>query len=377
MSLRDQYPDAPQSPDANGCLGLPGTLIPPPIINSAPPGNSPKGIIAASIAATAPAGAMGVALDSTTGVRQPIDWGAASSGAGHTFGDALLLQAESQQEELNGQHAKQRGQRGQQQLQGAQSNLALDGVRDVLSLSALGGETLHFDQSGTLGRGGFSSCFLETTTSDSSAATPGGGSSANASHASTSTGSTAEGQGKNLKITFDTLLYACQNGDDFLVTKWLETMGEKAACVLNDNPALLNRAVFGQHVKMVQMLLKANADPDADAQHVVNLARPFGGEQWPLRLAVQHGYTEICRLLLEHNACLEPAHGRLVGGMASIHTGEDDSGSLLGAAAFKGHVQIVQLLLDAQVPARSSNPPRFLSCRSVIVLLPCAFLRLM
>ena len=351
LNLRDQYPDAPISPGANGCFGLPGTLIPSPITSTTPlGGNYPKGFIAASIAA---AGVTGIAPDPTTEARQPIDWGSASSGPGHTFGDALLQQVESQQEQLLDQHEilKQRGQR-EQQPEGVQANLSLLGdVRDMLSLPAMGGETLPFDQSGKLGRG-LSSCFLETTTYDSRAATPGDASSAYASH--TSMGSTAEGQKQNLKITFDTLLYACQNGDDFLVTKWLETMGEKAACVLNDNPALLNRAVFGQHVKMVQMLLKANADPDADAQHVVNLARPFGGEQWPLRLAVQHGYTEICRLLLEYNACLEPTQGRVGGAMANIHLGEDDSGSLLGAASFKGHVQIVKLLLDAQVGRQAS-----------------------
>ena len=37
------------------------------------------------------------------------------------------------------------------------------------------------------------------------------------------------------------------------------------------------------------------------------------------------------------------------------HTGDDDSGTLLGAAAFKGHLDIVRLLLDAQADVNGRN----------------------
>ena len=138
-----------------------------------------------------------------------------------------------------------------------------------------------------------------------------------------------------------------------------------ASCVLrlNANPALLNRAVFGNNVAMVTMLLEAKADPDAGAKAPPQ--RPFGGEGWPLRLAVQHGFTEICGLLLTHGARLEPPRAGGAGSPMGIHSGEDDSGSLLGAAAFKGHVKIVELLLNAQadVNGRGENGklPTFLT----------------
>ena len=157
------------------------------------------------------------------------------------------------------------------------------------------------------------------------------------------------GDGHRMVVNFDTLLYAVQNGDVFLVQTWLHNVDQRAAELLNKNPSLLNRAVFGQHEVMVRMLLEAKADPDAC--HITPAgtpaaARPFGGEAWPLRLAVQHGYTDICRLLLEHNARIEPPNNR--GALAGMTTSDDDSGGLLGTAAFKGHIEILELLLDTE-----------------------------
>ena len=78
---------------------------------------------------------------------------------------------------------------------------------------------------------------------------------------------------------------------------------------------------------------------------------------------MQHGYTDICRLLLEHNARIEPPNNR--GALAGMTTSDDDSGGLLGTAAFKGHIEILELLLDhrADVNGRgqSGNLPNFLT----------------
>ena len=248
-------------------------------------------------------------------------------GGGHRFGDSLLENASIlQQREL---HATSRG-------------------FGAASLSKLGNETLHFDQSGEVAGTG-------------NALSNGLGRATQADFGSESAGGDSP---TKLKVSFETLLYAVQNGDELLVTGWLEKMGERAAGVLNENPSLLNRAVFGQHENMVKLLLEANADPDAN--HAITLARPFGGEQWPLRLAVQHGYTEICRLLLQHSARLEAQVPRSTGIMSSMHTGDsEDAGSLLGAAAFKGHAEIVELLLDhhADCNGRGENGrlPQFLT----------------
>ena len=111
--------------------------------------------------------------------------------------------------------------------------------------------------------------------------------------------------------------------------------------MLNKNPSLLNRAVFAQNVDMVKILLEAKADPDAQTPSITGI-RPFGGEAWPLRLAVQHGLTDICALLLEYGARLDAPKDHQVINKLGIHSGDDDSGSLLGAAAFKGHCDIIK-----------------------------------
>ena len=138
---------------------------------------------------------------------------------------------------------------------------------------------------------------------------------------------------------------------------WLSQAGERAAELLNSNPALLNRAVFGAHVEVVRALLDAKASPDARPPN----DRPIGGEAWPLRLAVQHGYTEICHLLLTHGARLEnpPPSANAQRGSMSLQTREDDSGSLLGAAAFQGHRDIVELVsVVPYVTSASQGAPR-------------------
>ena len=167
-----------------------------------------------------------------------------------------------------------------------------------------------------------------------------------------------DGTERTLKINFDTLLYAVQNGDEFLVRTWLNSpaVGSRAPELINQNPALLNRAVFADNAEMVALLLEANADPDAGSFQAAKshmLGRAFGGEQWPLRLAVQHGYYKVCKLLLEHNAKLELPkemnRGAVLPMMAGLHTGngDDNQNGLLGSAAFKGFTEIAELLLNA------------------------------
>jgi hypothetical protein len=53
-------------------------------------------------------------------------------------------------------------------------------------------------------------------------------------------------------VNFEKLLFAMQNGDLFLVRAWLQAAAGKAVDLLNTNPALLNRAVFGNHADMVR-----------------------------------------------------------------------------------------------------------------------------
>ena len=65
--------------------------------------------------------------------------------------------------------------------------------------------------------------------------------------------------GAKVVVNFDTLLYAVQNGDVFLVQTWIHTVGDMGAEILNNNPALLNRAVFSNNEKMVELLLEAKA----------------------------------------------------------------------------------------------------------------------
>jgi ankyrin repeat protein len=66
--------------------------------------------------------------------------------------------------------------------------------------------------------------------------------------------------------------------------------------------------------------------------------------------------TSIVRLLLSFNAQLEPPTARSAAN-TGLHTGDDDSGTLLGAAAFKGHSEIAALLISAHadVDGRSQS----------------------
>ena len=51
---------------------------------------------------------------------------------------------------------------------------------------------------------------------------------------------------------------------------------------------------------------------------VLGVPRSYLRRAWPLRLAVQHGYTNICKRLLEHGAQLEPP-------IRASSTGEEDA----------------------------------------------------
>ena len=51
------------------------------------------------------------------------------------------------------------------------------------------------------------------------------------------------GDGHRMVVNFDTLLYAVQNGDVFLVQTWLHNVDQRAAELLNKNPSLLNASL--------------------------------------------------------------------------------------------------------------------------------------
>ena len=77
--------------------------------------------------------------------------------------------------------------------------------------------------------------------------------------------------------------------------------------------------------------------------------------------------ASIVRLLLAFNAHLEPPIARSAAHMG-LHTGDDDSGTLLGAAAFKGHYEIAALLISARadVDGRSHSGGEHLASSNLI-----------
>ena len=270
-------------------------------------GTSANGATAAGSASANGVGSLG---NGGVSVSALPPWKVGPSGGDHRFGDSLLMGAVADMVKAEGRDAAAPG--------------------SAASSSPFGSESVHFAQQA--GNGGPSSAYA---LGDGEADAEAGGEVG-----------TADGSGElveKVTVNFETLLFAVQEGDTFLVQTWLAAPGvsERAPEVLNKNPALINRAVFAANSVMVALLLDAKADPDA-AQRLPQ--GPFAGESWPLRLAVQHGSTEICKLLLEHGARLEPPSARFASRPMGIHAGDDEA--LLGAAAFKGFAEIAELLLD-------------------------------
>jgi hypothetical protein len=90
--------------------------------------------------------------------------------------------------------------------------------------------------------------------------------------------------GKQVVVNFDTLLYAVQQDDLFLVRTWLNAVADKATSTLLAHPQLLNRAVFGEHEEMVLGLhLMLPPPPRPHTNHRNHRIRPLR-HHTPLRL---------------------------------------------------------------------------------------------
>ena len=111
---------------------------------------------------------------------------------------------------------------------------------------------------------------------------------------------------------------------------------------------------------MVTLLLGAKADPDRNVPD-----RRTAGEVWALRVGVQHGSTEVVRALLHAKASVVPPEQGMLGRAA--FGGDDTSAesSILGTAAFKGFVQIAEMLIEAGADvngrSRDGGPAPFLT----------------
>ena len=130
-----------------------------------------------------------------------------------------------------------------------------------------------------------------------------------------------------------------------MALRWLSRFEEHAPERPHSMPRCLHRAVSGAHAEVVRALLVANVHPDGRSP-----ISHQGAENWPLRplrLAAQRGYTDICQLLLTHGASLEPPPPHEP---SPPNAGDEDSGSLLGMAAFKGHAPIAGLVSAALTP---------------------------
>jgi ankyrin repeat protein len=153
---------------------------------------------------------------------------------------------------------------------------------------------------------------------------------------------------------YDSLLFSVQKGDVTRVAAWVQGAGDRVEELLNGNPLLLTRAAGSNQEAVVEQLLDAKANPNGA---VVSHNQIFGsGYKCPLRVAVQQGHARVVALLLERGAQLEQSlsdQAMRLGVQKS--SSEEDGGTLLGTAAFNGHADVVDALLDHRADPDGRN----------------------
>ena len=156
------------------------------------------------------------------------------------------------------------------------------------------------------------------------------------------------------RTNYDSLLFAVQKGDVVMVAEWIKGAGDRVEELLNGNPLLLTRAAGSNQEAVVEQLLEAKANPNGAVVSANQFFR--SGENRPLRVAVQQGHARVVALLLERGAQLEQSlsdQAMRLGVQKS--SSEEDGGTLLGTAAFNGHADVVDALLDHRADPDGRN----------------------
>jgi hypothetical protein len=149
----------------------------------------------------------------------------------------------------------------------------------------------------------------------------------------------------NAQAEFDRLSIAAQVGDRLLFQQLLEAEMHKQRRA--DEPTLLISAVMAGRPEIVQALIDAGADVNAQMEMLC----PFSA----LEFAIEDGHTEIVKLLLQAGASFQVEAGFC----------------LLVDAAERSNADIVQLLIDAGLGVNAQNDqaetPLTVACRSTQV----------
>lgn len=149
-----------------------------------------------------------------------------------------------------------------------------------------------------------------------------------------------------------------------------------AGCTQADGLTPLFYAVRRGHEAIVQMLLELGSNPNVYVER-------WWMEPTPLHAAAMHGYTTICRLLLEHSADVETRneHGYtpllvaarwnhcetvalLLKQGANIQARDTNGVSALDWAAWFGNLPLAQLLVDAGFDVNLKAPEDTWSART-------------
>ena len=151
------------------------------------------------------------------------------------------------------------------------------------------------------------------------------------------------------------LVWACDGGDISLIGRLFKARADVNKVGDNEGPSALWAAAFRGHLEAVQYLLEQGAEPNLEnkergtalyvaasgscldivgelLKHGATVNLKGGSHVRPLNAAAYFGYMDILQLLLEHGAEIDP---------------DDDYryGSALGAAARRGHDEVIRKLL--------------------------------
>ncbi|KAL6722060.1 hypothetical protein ACLMJK_001165 [Lecanora helva] len=151
------------------------------------------------------------------------------------------------------------------------------------------------------------------------------------------------------------LAWACENGDMYIVDRLCKAGADVNRIGGTEGPSALWAAANGGHMDVLQYLLEQGAEVNAQndergtplyvaasgfypdiirelLHHGADVNLKGGWHVRPLNVASYNGYVDIVEILLEHNVDVDPDD-------------EYQYGSALGAAARRGHAEIVSSLL--------------------------------